>query len=318
MWDKANILVTGGSGLVGFNLVTRLRSMGCNIRSVYHRKDPPIAYDGVDYVKADLQIRDDCRLVVRDIDYVFHVAASTSGAAAISATPMIHVTPNILIDTHLFDACYQEGVKKVLWTASTTGYPDLGGQIIEEDQMFQGEPYPKYYMTGWTKRFTELLCNMYSHKLSIKMPILVLRPTNIYGPHDKFDFERCHVIPSLIRKIVERQNPLEIWGTGDDERDFVYIDDMIDAIIMAMEKLQGYDPVNIGFGKTYTVKEALKTMLAIDNYSPEVVYNSDKPSMIPVRRVSIAKAQRLLNFNPKISLEEGLRKTIDFYRALRH
>ncbi len=309
-------MVTGGSGLVGINLVTRLRTLGCSVRSVIHNKKPPIVYDDVEYMQADLRVLDDCQRVAKGMDYAFHVAASTSGAAAISSTPMIHVTPNILIDSQFFDACYSEKIRKVLWTGSTTGYPESGDEVIEESQMFHGDPYPKYYMTGWTKRFSEILCNMYSHKLAVKMPVVVLRPTNIYGPYDKFDFDRCHVLPALIRKVVERQNPIEVWGDGEDVRDFIYIDDMVESMILAMEKVDTYDPINIGLGKCYTVKEALGMILKIDGYTDaKVVFDVSKPTMIPKRRVSIVKSEKLLGFKPKVGLEKGIEKTIDFYRA---
>lgn len=315
MWNNTPVVVAGSSGLVGINLVTKLRQMGCKVRSIFHTKPPPISYDDVEYVQADLRIGDNCKKVVKDMEYAFHVAASTSGAAAISSTPMIHVTPNLLIDSQFLDACYQEKIKKVLWTGSTTGYPESGDTVIEESQMFKGDPYPKYYMTGWTKRFSEILCNMYSHKLAIKMPVVVLRPTNIYGPYDKFDFERCHVIPALIRKVVERQDPIEVWGDGEDVRDFIYIDDMIDAIVLAMEKMGGYDPINIGLGKCYTVKEVLNTIIKLDGYTnAKIVYNTARPTMIPKRRVSIKKSEQLLGFKPKTELEEGIKKTIEFYR----
>ena len=313
MWDGKYALVAGGSGLVGVNLVKRLRDLGCHVRATYHTKSPPVRYDDVEYVPADLKVKSTIDDVVANMDYTFLTAASTSGAAAISSTPMIHVTPNVLINTQFLESCYNAKVRKVMWLSSTTGYPD-SMDAMHEDDMFEGDPFEKYYFVGWMKRFTEVLCKMYANKLERKMPCVVLRPTNIYGPYDKFDPGRSHVLPALIRKVVERQNPIEVWGDGKDERDLIYIDDMIDAMILGMERIDCYDPINIGLGRTYTVNEVLQKILKLDGYSAStVVYNSSKPTMIPIRRVSVEKAERLLGFRTKFSLEEGIH---DSYRTL--
>lgn len=315
MWKGKSALVAGGSGLVGVNLIKRLRKHGCSVRATYREKKPPVVFDDVEYMFADLLCRDSIDTAVADMDYAFLTAASTSGAAAISSKPMIHATRNILINSQFLESCYNEGVRKVMWLSSTTGYPDSTQNMIEDD-MFVGDPYEKYYFVGWMKRFTEILCNMYSNKMSKKMPSVVLRPSNIYGPYDKFDPERSHVLPALIRKVVERQDPIEVWGDGKDERDLIYVDDMIDAMILGMERIDTYDPINVGFGETYTVNEMLQTILDVDGYSDaKIIYNSDKPTMIPIRRVSVEKAMKKLSFMAKTPLREGIKRTIDFYRS---
>lgn len=315
MWNGKSVLVTGGSGLVGINLVERLRSMGCSIRSVYCSGEPDVIYEDVEYVQANLQIKEDAQGVTKDMDYVFLLAASTSGAAVISSTPMVHVTPNVLINTQCLDACYEERVEKVLWLSSTTSYPEADHAVTEEEGSV-GDPYEKYYFVGWMKRFIEILCNMYSNKLSNKMSTIVLRPTNIYGPYDKFDPGRSHVLPAMIRKVAQRQNPIEVWGDGYDERDFVYVDDMIDSMFLAMEKMSTYDPVNIGSGMCYTVREILDIILRIDGYKDaKVVFSPDSPTMIPKRRVSIDKARNLLGFDPRVSIEDGISQTMKFYKG---
>jgi len=315
MWNKS-VVVTGGSGLVGINLVDRLRSLGCAVRSVYCHAPPPVIHDNVEYVQADLRSKEGAQKSIKDMDYVFLLAASTSGAAAMHSTPMIHVTPNILINTQCLEACYEEKVNKVLWLSSTTGYPEVDHAVIEEEGLV-GNPYEKYYFVGWMKRFTEILCNMYSNKLSNKMSTIVLRPTNIYGPYDKFDPGRSHVLPALIRKVADRQNPLEVWGNGHDERDFIYVDDMVESIILAMEKMNNYDPINIGLGKNYTVREILQMILRIDGYEgANIIYDPTKPTMIPKRRVSIDKAKRLLGFSPKVKIEDGISRTLTYYKGI--
>jgi GDP-L-fucose synthase len=236
-----------------------------------------------------------------------------------ATTPMVHVTPNVIMNSLLLESAYHAGVTKFLWLSSTTGYPVSGEAEVREDEMFNGDPFEKYYFVGWMKRFTEVLCKMYGEKLPRKMATLVLRPTNIYGVHDDFEFATSHVIPALIRKVVERWNPLEVWGTGDDVRDAIYVDDMVDAMLLAIRKLEAHAAINIGYGEAYSVKQILALLLEIDNFpEAKLVFNTSKPTMIPIRKVDLTRARELLGFRAKTSLRDGLAKTIAWYRQEKH
>ncbi|MFA5317020.1 MAG: NAD-dependent epimerase/dehydratase family protein [Dehalococcoidales bacterium] len=315
MFKDARVLVAGGTGFVGVNLINRLLSMGAQVRATLHRKDPVIPDKMIDYVKCDLTSMDDCKKIVSDMDYVFLCAASTSGAAVIASTPLVHVTPNIVMNSQMLEAAYFARVKKFVWLSSNAAYPPSGDHPVKEDEMFDGDPYETYFGVAWMKRYTEILCRMYSEKLKNPMTTVVLRPSNIYGPHDDFDFATSHVMAALIRRVVERHDPFEVWGTGEDVRDWIYIDDFIDALILAAEKIETYDPVNIGLGKGYRIKEALQMMLEADGY-PEarVTYDTSKPSMIPVRLIDTGKAEKMLGFKARTSLRDGIARTIAWYR----
>jgi len=187
-----------------------------------------------------------------------------------------------------------------------------------EEAMLEGEPFDRYYFVGWMARFTEVLCRMYGEKLARPMTTIVLRATNIYGPGDDFEPATSHVIPALIRKVVERQNPLEVWGDGRDLRDFLYVDDAVDAMLLAMELVDTYAAVNVGLGRGHTVREVLDTLLELDRYeNARVEFNSSRPSMIPVRLVQTDKARALLGFTAKTGLRDGLLRTIEWYRRSR-
>lgn len=312
--NERKVLVTGSSGLIGSHLVRRLLQEGYRVRATVHKKRGPIADSRIEFVECDLTQASDCKRAVADIDMVFHCAASTSGAAAIASTPMIHVTPNVIMNTLMLDAAYAADVKKFIWLGSTVAYP-MSDRPVKEEEMFNGPPFEKYFFAGWTKRFTELLCQMYGEKLVKRMTTIVLRPTNVYGPDDDFEFATSHVIPALIRKVVERWDPLEVWGDGSEVRDAVYVDDMVDAMILASNSLQGHHAINIGLGRGYNVKELLEMIQTIDGYlSPRIVFNADRPTMIPLRLVDTSKAEQLLGFKAKVGIEEGLRRTIKWYR----
>jgi len=312
------VLVAGATGLVGSNLIRELLAQGANIRATLYRRSPIIIDERIKYIHADLTRGENCQRAVEGQRFVFLCAASTSGAATIAAKPMVHVTPNVLMNTQMLEAAYEAGVEKFLWLSSTTGYPPSGDRPVKEEEMFEGEPYDKYFFVGWMKRFTEILCKMYGEKLPRPMTTIVLRPTNIYGPNDDFEPATSHVTAAMIRKVVERQDPLEIWGTGDDVRDVIYVDDMVEAMVIAMKKVESHTSINIGLGKAYSVKEILQVILELDRFTDaKVMFNASKPTMIPSRLIDMSKAEKILGFNARTDLREGLWKTIEWYRKSR-
>lgn len=314
MFKNAKVLIAGGAGFVGVNLIKRLLDMDADIRATIHNKPPVLEEKRVEYVKCDLSNEDHCAKVTEEVDYVFMCAANTSGAGVMAKTPLVHVTPNVIMNTLLLDAAYSAEVKKVMFLSSNTVYP-IVDYPVKEDEMVYGDLYEKYYCVAWMKQFTEVLCRMYAEKIEKPMKTVVVRPANIYGPFDDFQWETSHVLPALMRKVIERHDPLEVWGDGKDIKDFIYIDDFIDGILLAMEKIDSFDPINIGSGVESNIRGALDIMLEIDDYqNAKVVFNVDKPTMIPKRLLDVSKAKELLGFEAKTSLQEGLTKTMQWYR----
>ena len=243
-------------------------------------------------------------------------AANTSGAAVIASTPLVHVTPNIIMNSQMLEAACNAKIKKFVWLSSNAAYPPTGDRPVKEEEMFNGDPYDVYFGVGWMKRYTEILCRLYSEKLKDKMATVVLRPSNIYGPCDDFDFATSHMMAATTRKVVERHSPIEVWGTGDDIRDLIYIDDFVESLILAAEKINTYDPINIGFGEGHSVKEILKILFELENWkNPIVKFNTTKPSMIPVRLIDTTKAERVLGFKARIDIREGIRRTVEWYKS---
>jgi GDP-L-fucose synthase len=319
MFKNLKTLVAGGSGFVGINLIIKLLESGSKVRATIHEQEPVLNDPRIEYIKCDLTETGDCERAVKDIDYVFMCAASTSGAAVIAATPLVHVTPNIVMNARLLEAAYHAHVKKFIFLSSNAAYPPSGDRPVREDEMYDGDPYEAYFGVGWMKRYTEILCRMYAEKLKNPMKTVVLRPSNIYGPYDKYDFATSHVMAALVRKVVERQDPLEVWGTGKDVRDWIYIDDFIEAVMLAAEKADSFNPLNIGLGEGHTIEEALQIMLEVDGYtSARIVTNVSKPSMIPVRLIDTTRAKEVLGFKARTGLREGISKTIDWYRKTYH
>jgi GDP-L-fucose synthase len=252
------------------------------------------------------------------MEVVFMCAANSSGAAVIRASPLAHVTPNVVMNALLLEAAHRAKVRKFVWLGSTVAYPASGGRPVREEDMMTGDPAEPYFGVGWMKRYTEMLCRFYSEKLDPPLATVVVRPSNLYGPGEDFDLATSHVTPALIRKVVERRDPVEVWGTGDDVRDLLYIDDFLDGLLLAAEKIDRYDPLNIATGTGHSVREALRMILEIDGYTDaRVVFDASKPSTIPIRLVSAEKAERVLGYRARTKLREGLEKTIRWYRAHR-
>ena len=313
MYRGVKILVTGGTGFVGVNLIQRLLSLGANVRATIHRRSPIVNNEHIEYVQTDLTSPEDCRKAAEGIDYVFMCAANTSGAAVMEKTPLVHLTPNLIMNALMLEASYEANVKKFLFISSNTVYPVTDQPAQENDVI--NEFYDKYFIVAWMKRFSEIMCEMYATKIKKPMTTIVIRPANIYGPYDDFEWETSHVLPALIRRVVERHNPITVWGDGSDIKDFIYIDDMINGLLLAMERINGFDFLNIASGKQYVLKDLLNLMIGIDGYDGAVInFDASKPTMIPKRLIDTQKAKSALGFETKTPIEEGLKITINWYK----
>ncbi len=310
------VLIAGGAGFIGTNLALRLASQGARLRLTIHDRPLQASFPGAELLKLDLRRPEDCARAVDSVDFAFICAAHTSGAAVIRATPLVHITPNVLINTLLLEAAYQAHVSKVCFISSGAAYPPTGARPVAEPEMFDGDPHDIYFPAGWMKRYAEVLCRTYAEKITPPMPTVAIRASNVYGPYDKFDFAVSHVTAALTRRVVERQAPLEVWGTGEDVRDLIYVDDFIEGVLAAFTADLPYLAVNICAGTGHTVRQILETLLKVDGYSDaDVRFDASRPSTVPIRLMDTRLARERLGFEARTSLEDGLRRTLEWYRA---
>jgi GDP-L-fucose synthase len=309
------VLIAGGAGFLGTNLALKLGSLGARLRLTVHRKPLQVAFPGAEIVEADLRRPEDCGRAVEGMDVVFICSAQTSGAGIITTTPLVHVTPNVMINSLLLEAAYRARVQKVCFLSSGAAYPGTGARPVTEAEMFNGDPEEVYFPAGWMKRYAEILCRTYAEKISNPMQTVVIRPSNVYGPYDKFDFAVSHVTAALVRRVAERQTPLEVWGTGEDIRDLIYVDDFVDGTLAAVATDLPFLAVNICAGRGYAVRQTLETLLEVDAFQDaRVTFDASKPSTVPVRLMDNGLARSLLGFEAKVSLADGLKRTLAWYR----
>lgn len=316
MIDKnSKILITGGSGLVGQNLTNRLVSEGYNnIRVSIHSREPRIKHMGVEYWYSDLQTQKGCKTITKGVDVIFHCAASTSNAVDTVNDPLAHVTPNVAMNNFLIDAAWRNNVKHYVFISSNTVYPPKGDEPVVETDFLFNEPYPVYFPVGWMKRYAEVQCELYAKYLPRTMKCTVIRPANLFGPHDKYDFNKCHVTPATIRKVADKLNPIPVWGDGTELRDLLYVEDFVECLQVVMEnETEMFQVYNVGSNKVYSVLEVLDEMKKIANYDAPTEFISGKPSMIPTRKIDSNKIKDKLGWESKTSLSEGLEKAYEWY-----
>jgi GDP-L-fucose synthase len=309
------VLVTGGSGFVGTAIVEQLLAAGAAVRAVVHSRPARIAHPALEVVTADLTRLDDCRRACHGMHDVFHAAGSVGSAGVGPLGAMDSIALNLTLTARVLQAAWAEGCQRALVFSSSTGYPPAD-HAVREDEFWSGEPYAGYFGYGWMRRYLERLAEFVASRSALG--VAIARPTAVYGEGDNFDPDTGHVIPALVRRAVEREDPFVVWGTGDEVRDFLHVSDLARGCLMLLEQLPPSGPVNIGYGQPTTVREIVGHILQAAGHTPrELTFDASKPSALPYRAVDTSQARQLLGFTPQLSLEEGLRRTVHWYQCER-
>ncbi len=305
------VLVAGGTGFVGTHLVMALLKAGARIRIPVHSRPPKIKHPRIEEVKADLSKYNDCKKVLKDVEFVFHAAGSVGAAGVAPDYQISSITSYLVVSAQLMRASSLGKISRFLLFSSSTIYPVVQFAVPEEPG-FTGELHPSYFGYGWMRYYLEKLAEFISRKSEVKFAIA--RPTAVYGPFDNFSPQTSHVIPSLIRRAVEKENPFVVWGSGEEIRDFLHCSDLARACLLLLEKEPSCKPFNIGCGKGIKIKDLVKKVLAAaDHDKAKTVYDNSGPTTISFRVVDTTKARELLGFRQSLTLEKGLRDTVEWY-----
>lgn len=312
-FNGKRVLITGGTGFIGSHLVDRLVKNGSEVVVTSRRDSLPFYFEhrDINVLKGDLSDPSFCRTLVKDMDLVFHLAGLVKGIWYNFKHPATMLQTNAKINTNIIDAAVNSNVEKFQFVSSACGYPLYAQVPLREEEFFNGEPEPTNGPYGWSKRLGEVQAKAYHDELGFRTTIV--RPFNAYGPRDNFDPDNSHVIPGLIRKAVAGTDPFIIWGDGTPTRAFVYVSDIVEGMMLVMEKVTDPDPINLGTDKEVSISELAETIVRLSGVKSQLVYDKSRPNGQPRRAANIQKAKSI-GYEPKVSLEEGLRNTIDWYK----
>tara|TARA_B100000989_G_scaffold87695_1_gene63249 strand:- start:46808 stop:47782 length:975 start_codon:yes stop_codon:yes gene_type:complete len=310
------ILVLGGNGFIGKNILIELIKNKKNkiFASLFKNKKGKLK--NIKYYNVDLRNYKNCVKITKGKNIVFICAATSSGASDLEKNPLIHFKDNLLINLNVLDASTKNNVRKIIFISSNTVYPPSKNTVGEKDINYK--LFSKYFVVGWMKLFSEISSEIFSKYKNTQSKVLIVRPGNLYGPNDKFQDHKSKVIPSLIKKFSNHKlynKDIEIWGNGKDIKDFMFIKDFVTNLIRISFKFKENDIINLASGKSVSLKKIiniLKKKLKVNNNS--IRFNKSRPTMIPVRKISMHKVKRNYGLKINYKLEDGLVHTIKWYK----
>jgi len=310
IFDNKTVLVTGAAGICGHSAIKKLLEKdNVKIRAtIFNTRKIAFEHPNLEIVKTDLTSYEECKKIVKDVDIVLNFAAFIRGAKGQEDSKIDLVRNNIVPTINMLDAAVREGVEYFGFVGSSTMYPGVD-YPVKETELFDSEPFKAYQGVGWMKRYSQKVIEHFQDISNTKFGVVV--PMAIYGPYDNFN-EHGHAVPQLIMKASDRMNPFEVWGDGQQIRQFIYVDDLIDALFYVLENDPSGSPYNVSTGVSTTITELVTEITNIYGYEPKFNYDLTKPVMIPKRQINIDKITNL-GWRPKNSLSEGLKKTIEWY-----
>lgn len=311
------VCVTGATGLIGSYTVKVLNAAGAQVRACHHESGGTEHCERSDHRVVDLLIPADAAKAVADVEIVINCAGITGGVAMPSLDPVSYVGPATAMAINVLHACHEAKVERVGMLSSTTVYAPTPEPCREGVLDLHDEPYPLYRGIAESKRFIEKLCRYYHETTGIGVGIV--RPSGAYGRYDNFDERTSHVIPGLISRALrlEPGQPLEIWGDGCDVRDFIHAEDVARGLLLAVALRPDATPFNIASGVGVSTGALASCIMAVCGNDPlNIRTNPEKPTALRSRLVNIDKAREALGFAPRISLEEGIRDTVEFRQCL--
>jgi len=312
-WKNKRVLVTGGAGFLGSFVVEKLQERGCKDIFVPRGKD----YNLVD-MEAVKRVYKDAKP-----DIVIHLAAKVGGIGANMENPGKFFYDNLMMGIQMMEVGRQGGIEKFVALATICSYPKFTPVPFKEENLWDGYPEETNAPYGLAKKM--LLVQSQAYRQQYGFNSICLFPVNLYGPKDNFDPEYSHVIPALIKKCVDAQKPVSdsrltthdsritVWGTGKPTREFLYVEDCAEAIILAAERYAKPEPVNIGAGFEISIKDLVELIAKLTGFKGDITWDTTKPDGQPRRMLDTSKAEKEFGFKSKTGFEEGLKKTIEWY-----
>lgn len=306
-WKNKKVCVTGGAGFLGSFIVEKLKERGA--REIFI---PTIE-------EYDLVNGDDVRrmLDTSQPDIVIHLAAQVGGIGANQEHPAEFIYSNAMMGFQLIHESWKRGIEKFVCLGTICAYPKFTPVPFKEENLWDGYPEETNAPYGLAKKL--LLVQSQAYRQQYGFNCIYLLPVNLYGPRDNFKLDSSHVIPALIRKCVEAQDAgtdsIEVWGDGSPTREFLYVEDAAEGILLAAEGYNGPEPVNLGSGNEIAIKDLVNTIARITGFTGKIIWDTSKPNGQPRRGLDTTRAWEYFGFRAQMSFEDGLRKTIEWFRA---
>ncbi len=304
-WQEKRVCVTGGAGFLGSFVTAKLRERGAAEIFI-----PTIE-------KYDLVQPDSIRQMLDDSnpDIIIHLAAQVGGIGANREHPAEFFYNNLMMGVQLMHEAWLRGVQKFVALGTICAYPKFTPVPFKEEDLWNGYPEETNAPYGLAKKM--LLVQSQSYRQQYGFNSIFLMPVNLYGPRDNFNPESSHVIPALIKKCIEAvqsgAETIEVWGDGSPTREFLYVEDAAEGILLATEKYNGSEPVNLGSGMEISIKDLVELIAKLTGFNGRLVWDTSKPNGQPRRRLNVERAEQEFGFKAKIDFEEGLRRTIEWY-----
>ena len=305
-WAGKRVVVTGGAGFLGKPTVAMLEDLGADV-------DVPRSADH------DLREADQCRAALEGAQVVIHLAANVGGIGYNRRNPGPLAHDNTAMGLNVFESARELGVEKLVAACSVCAYPKITPVPFSEDDLWNGYPEESNAPYGLAKKMLIVLSDAYRRQYGLDSCAPVM--ANLYGPEDNFDLEDSHVIAAMVHKYVvavERDEPeVVLWGTGSPSREFLYVDDAARALILAAERYDSSDPVNIGTGEETTIRDLAETITDLTGFEGKTVWDDSRPDGQPKRYLDVSRARERIGFEAEMPLDEGLRRTIESFKASR-
>ncbi len=305
------MLICGATGFIGRNCVNYYQDQGYRITAVYFQSPPFETKDNVHWVHADLRDPEAVEQLMQDKDIVIQAAATTSGAKDIVNTPHIHVTDNAVMNSYLLKSANEMGVKHFIFFSCTVMYPS--SELPVSESGFTGEVEPKYFAVAHTKTYIENMCRFFA--TVGKTRFTVIRHSNVYGPFDKYDLDRSHVFGATLTKVMLADEKINVWGTGEEIRDLLYIDDLIDFMNCAIDKQTEQCAIyNCGSGQGISINDLVRKIIHLSGKQLTIDHDVSKPT-IPFNLVlNTAKAKQELGWQVSTDLDQGIEQSLRWWQ----
>jgi GDP-L-fucose synthase len=312
--SRTRILVCGATGFIGRNLVETLsRRSDLEVHGVrFTRPEYP---GDVIWHQADLRDSAQVNELLKGMDIVIQAAATTSGSRDIVGTPYIHVTDNAVMNSLLLRACFDHKVRHFVFFSCSVMYQLREAPWREEEWDSSQEMHVNYFGIGWTKLYIEKMCEFFSRLGATKHT--VIRHTNVFGPHDKFDLERSHVFGATVTKaMTSTTGAITVWGTGEEARDLIYVDDLVRFVELAIDRqTTPYEMLHASAGAAIPIKDLVARIVAASGRDLRIEHDSAGPTIKTSFALDNRRAREVLGWQPQVAFEEGVRRTVEWWRA---